>query len=99
MKAVVRVLGVIAMAVVVSACGTFKASCASPGDYVSAEELPPLKAPAGLEVPDTRAALKIPPLAEAERPRAAADECLESPPRFSPKRPEPPAAPTTPPAG
>ncbi len=31
-------------------------------DYAGAKELPPLKAPPGLEAPNTRNALKVPPL-------------------------------------
>ncbi len=89
MRSLVRVvLAAVALAMV-SACGAFRASCASPGEYVGAEDLAPLKTPVGLDAPDTRAALKIPPLAEPERPRAASEDCLESPPKYAQQRPAP----------
>ena len=58
-------------------------------DYVGAKELPPLKAPPGLEPPDTRNALKVPPLDTPERPRAKNEACLDAPPPFAnPKGPD-----------
>ena len=49
-------------------------------------ELPPLQAPAGLEAPDTRNALKVPPLNTPERVRGKDEPCLDIPPPFaSPK--------------
>lgn len=69
-------------------------------DYVGAKEMPPLKAPEGLEAPDTRNALKIPPLNTAERARSSDQPCLDTPPPFSAtKSAAPPApAPASPPA-
>jgi len=52
-------------------------------DYVGAQELPPLKAPPGLDPPDTRNALKIPPLDAPERPRGKNEACLDVPPPFA----------------
>jgi len=52
-------------------------------DYVGAKEMPPLKAPPGLEPPDTRNALKIPPLDAPERPRGKNEACLDVPPPFA----------------
>jgi uncharacterized lipoprotein len=58
-------------------------------DYVGAKELPPLKAPPGLEPPDTRNALKVPPLDTPERPRTKNEACLDVPPPFTtPKGPD-----------
>jgi uncharacterized lipoprotein len=51
-------------------------------DYVGAPEMPPLKAPPGLDPPDTRNALKIPPLDAPERPRGKNEACLDVPPPF-----------------
>ena len=65
-------------------------------DYVGAKELPPLKAPDGLEPPDTRNALKIPVLQSAERVRGRDEPCLDAPPVFSTGKT--PAAPTPAPA-
>jgi uncharacterized lipoprotein len=58
-------------------------------DYVGAKELPPLKAPPGLDAPDTRNALKLPPLDTPERVRAKSEPCLDVPPPFAnPKGPD-----------
>ena len=58
-------------------------------DYVGAEELPPLKSPPGLDPPDTRNALKVPPLDTPERPRGKDEACLDIPPPFTnPKGPD-----------
>ena len=55
-------------------------NCHKPQAYAAAQEVPPLRVPAGLDGPDTRAALKIPALEEPEAPRTAKDPCLEEPP-------------------
>ena len=58
-------------------------------DYVGAPELPPLKAPPGLDPPDTRNALRVPPLDTPERPRTKNEACLDIPPPFTnPKGPD-----------
>jgi uncharacterized lipoprotein len=67
-------------------------SCnATDKDYAGAEEVPPLQAPPGLDKPDTRNALKIPPLNTPERPRGKDEPCLDAPPPFAttPKAAEP----------
>jgi uncharacterized lipoprotein len=56
-------------------------------DYVGAKELPPLKAPPGLETPDTRNALKVPPLNTPDRARGKDEACLDSPPPFTSGKP------------
>ncbi len=70
-------------------CGAFRVSCNDTSTYAASQDLPPLKVPVGLEAPDTRSALKIPPLAEPERARADSEGCLESPPPYSTPRAEP----------
>jgi uncharacterized lipoprotein len=61
------------------------AGCRSPGTcrnsqaYAAAEEVPALKMPAGLDGPDTREAMQVPPLTEPEVPRPAKGPCLEEP--------------------
>ncbi len=55
-------------------------SCSNPEAYSTAQEVPPLKMPLGLDGPDTTQALEIPPLNEPEAPRAADGPCLEDPP-------------------
>jgi hypothetical protein len=59
-------------------------------DYVGAKELPPLKAPAGLESPDTRNTLKVPALNAPERVRGRDESCLDAPPPFSTQKDLPP---------
>ena len=60
-------------------------------DYVGAKELPPLKAPPELNPPNTRNALKVPPLDTPERIRGKNEPCLDAPPPYStPKGPDAP---------
>jgi uncharacterized lipoprotein len=62
-------------------------------DYAGAKEMPPLKAPPGLQDPDTRNALRVPPLDTPERIRGKNEPCLDAPPPFAnPKTPEAPKA-------
>jgi uncharacterized lipoprotein len=62
-------------------------------DYSGAQEMPPLQAPPGLEAPNTRNALKIPPLKTPERVRGKDEPCLDAPPPFAtPKTAEAPKA-------
>jgi len=71
----------------VSGCKSRMESCnQSNKDYAGAKELPPLKAPPGLDTPNTRNALKVPPLTTPERVRGKNEPCLDIPPPFtSPK--------------
>jgi uncharacterized lipoprotein len=65
-------------------CKSGKVLCRqSNKDYVGAKEMPPLKAPEGLEAPDTRNALKVPELATPERARGRDEACLDTPPPFT----------------
>ncbi len=54
--------------------------------YQAAEQMAPLEVPAGADLPDTRAALKIP---EIKAPQVPADsgKCLEHPPSYGSTRP------------
>lgn len=69
-------------------CKRMTSACNKPQLYAEAQDLPPLKVPVGLDGPDTRAALKIPPLNEPEAPRRKGDPCLEDPPALT--NPAPP---------
>ena len=60
-------------------------------DYAGAQEMPPLQAPPGLEKPNTRNALKVPPLSTPERVRGKGEPCLDIPPPFSTKATAPAA--------
>jgi uncharacterized lipoprotein len=80
-------------ATTLSGCGNlFKATCVRPEDYASAVDNKPLQIPAGLQGPDTRTALPMPPLNEPERPRGADEPCLDAPPRYANPAPARPAA-------
>jgi uncharacterized lipoprotein len=70
-----------------SGCGKRIQSCKQDNkDYAGAREMPPLKAPAGLEAPDTRNSLKVPALNTPERPRGRDEPCLDAPPPFNSAR-------------
>jgi uncharacterized lipoprotein len=75
-----------------SGCKNRPISCKQDNkDYAGAREMPPLKAPPGLEAPDTRNALKVPPLDTPERVRGRNEACLDAPPPFAtPKGPDAP---------
>jgi hypothetical protein len=61
----------------------FSSNCNKPAAYASAQSVPPLQVPAGLDSPDRRAALKIPDLNQPDVPRAKGDPCLDEPPKYS----------------
>jgi uncharacterized lipoprotein len=65
--------------------------CGLPPEYNNSVNLPPLKVPAGYSIPDTKSALKIPPVDAPEVPRSATQPCLDYPPQVVP-----PAAPPKP---
>jgi uncharacterized lipoprotein len=68
-------------------------SCHDKKAYMTAQSVPPLVTPAGLDPADTGSALKIPKLNEpAPPPRKGTDPCLDEPPPFvTPKAPTPQA--------
>ncbi|HLA71292.1 MAG TPA: hypothetical protein VK624_07260 [Steroidobacteraceae bacterium] len=77
----------------ISGCKSRMVSCKTDNskDYAGAKELPPLTAPAGLEVPNTRNSLKVPALNTPERIRGRDEGCLDTPPPFTtPKTTEAP---------
>ena len=83
--------------VLFAGCKSRGVSCKqSNKDYAGAREMPPLQAPEGLEVPDTRNSLKVPPLDTPERIRGKDEACLDAPPPFTnPKGPDAPKPPAT----
>jgi uncharacterized lipoprotein len=91
-----RIAGSLVIAVLAlglaSGCKSRMESCRqSNKDYAGAKEVPPLKAPPGLDTPNTRNALKVPPLATPERIRGKNEPCLDIPPPFTtPKSEVPP---------
>ena len=58
-------------------------ACNKPQLYEQAKSVPVLTVPAGLDPLNTRGALKIPELNEAEVPRALSDPCLDEAPKYS----------------
>ena len=56
----------------------------------NAENLAPLKAPPGLDAPDTHEQIKIPQLNEPEQVRSRTASCLDQPPRYVSAPPQPP---------
>ena len=56
--------------------------CREPAVGGEVKDMPPLKVPSGLDAPDTRNAIKVPPLNEPERPRSPGEPCLSAPPSF-----------------
>ncbi|HUG71978.1 MAG TPA: hypothetical protein VMK82_01020 [Steroidobacteraceae bacterium] len=66
-------------------------SCHKPQAHAEAENLPPLRVPAGLDGPDTSAALKVPPVSEAAVPVDPDGPCLDAPPAIT-APPLPPSA-------
>lgn len=80
---VILVASVLAL-VVLPGCKTRGTTCKQDNkDYVGAKEMPPLKAPPELQAPDTRNALKVPPLNTPERVRDKSEPCLDIPPPFA----------------
>src|SRR5580692_10779468 len=83
------------LGVAISGCHTFHAithSCVNDtGGYLQASSVPPMRVPLGIDPPDTKSALQIPPLNEpAQPPRGPKDPCLDEPPKFTePKGPRP----------
>jgi uncharacterized lipoprotein len=82
------ILTLIAVGLLTACGGPKKFSCKqSDKDYAGAQEGTPLKAAEGLELPDTRNALRIPALDAVERPRGKNEPCLDEPPAFNPAKP------------
>lgn len=75
-----------------SSFNLFEGRCVRPEDYAQVVDNPPLQIPAGLQGPDPRNALRVPPLAEPERRRAPDEPCLDAPPRFAAPKETRPAA-------
>jgi uncharacterized lipoprotein len=73
-----------------AAINPFQTTCAKPEDFAGAVDNAPLRVPAGKDMPDTRAALKIPALETPEAPRPVDSPCLDTPPKFTPPAPRQP---------
>ena len=81
-----RIAGILLVALVATTglSGCFKSKLSSCNqtnkDYAGAQEMPPLQAPPGLDAPNTRNSLKVPPLNTPERARGKDEPCLDIPP-------------------
>ncbi|MGC4028124.1 MAG: hypothetical protein QM696_04540 [Steroidobacteraceae bacterium] len=92
---------VLAAVVMLPGCRVLGSSntCNKPQEYQQAQDLPALHVPLGLDAPDTRAALRIPPLDQPPvAPRSEKDPCLDEPPAYA-STPAAPAGPVPAPAG
>jgi len=84
-RPVLRFLSVAALSgglLLLGGCKSMVGGCEKPHAYSTAQNLPPLHIPAGLDGPDTRSAVRVPELTEPEVPRGKNDPCLEEPPKF-----------------
>ena len=89
MMSIARVLGVAALLLLGGCHWLSRAnSCHNRQAYQSAQSVPPLKIPPGLDAPETTNALRIPPLNAPEPPRRSGkDPCLDAPPAFKVQKP------------
>lgn len=93
MKKILLVLALTATTLGVVGCKAMRThACLKPGAYAGAQNGQPLQVPAGMDAPETRGALRIPELSQPARVRAAAEGCLDAPPKFAPPKASPPAA-------
>jgi uncharacterized lipoprotein len=99
MKSVLKLGVLLAISLALAGCHPIRAmkaralSCHNAQPYMKSTSVAPLKIPAGLDVPDTTNALKIPDLNEpAPPPRKGREPCLDEPPSFKVAKPTPPQA-------
>lgn len=88
--------GLLAAVAILSGCGWLPdayTGCDEAQPYQAAQDVGPLRVPAGADRPDTRNALKIPELKAPELPREAGT-CLEHPPPYATTPSDPPPAPS-----
>jgi len=84
MRIAVTVIACVLSIATMTGCKSRMVSCRQNNkDYAGAKELPPLTAPPGLDAPNTRNALKVPPLNTPERVRGRDEGCLDTPPPFA----------------
>jgi hypothetical protein len=80
-----RSVAVLALALLLTSCSRFgfkAASCREPAVPVQPANNPSLKVAPGLDLPDTRNAVKVPELNEPEKPRGKDAPCLSRPPAY-----------------
>ncbi len=75
----------LAVALVMAGCGRrFAARCEDPTLYSGSQEIPPVRVPGDLSIPNENEALRIPQSEQlgSTQPSTARGPCLESPPDF-----------------
>lgn len=84
MRIAVITLATVMCVAMTAGCKSRMVSCSQDDkDYAGAPEMPPLQAPPGLDAPNTRNSLKVPPLNTPERKRGKNEPCLDIPPPFT----------------
>ena len=79
-----RIATILLLATTLAGCGLFRPTyerCDETPAYAGAKEIPALRVPEGLDLPNTRNALRIPELTVPERP--ADGRCIDVPPSYS----------------
>lgn len=79
----VLISGASAILLLAGGCKSLGSTCRKPQAHATAQDLPPLRMPAGLDGPDTRAALAIPALNEPEAPHDPKGPCMDEPPAIT----------------
>jgi hypothetical protein len=84
-RGAIRILCLLLVAASLVSCSRLHlrkgAVCREPQVPISANNAP-LKVGPGLDLPDTRNAVKVPDLKEPEKPRSKSDPCLSRPPAY-----------------
>ena len=78
----IRAMGIAAVAALMSGCHLLRPHCGGYEEYRSAEVIAPLRVPEGMQDPESKEALRIPPAAVGAPPLAAKDAGLEKPPKY-----------------
>lgn len=76
-----QALTIAAVATLLAGCHLLRPHCGGLEDYQAAEVVAPLRVPDGMQTPESKEALRIPPPV-AGAPLASKDSCLEKPPRY-----------------
>ncbi len=77
----IRAMGIAAVAALMSGCHLLRPHCGGYEEYRTAEVIAPLRVPEGMQAPESKEALRIPPAAPGA-PLASKDACLEKPPQY-----------------
>jgi len=77
-----RLIVFLSLAGLTAGCHMLRPNCRGIEDYQTAQEVPALRVPAGMDSPDVKNVLKIPPPPVAPPPLGGKDACLEAPPRY-----------------